>query len=99
MPEPTERKKTSAPPPEETTLTAAEQMARRVARSLRWALPLGSVALAVVVGLVYDAGLAVLVLALGVLIGIIAILWASVRTLSGDAPITLEEAVMLGATR
>src|SRR6185295_7082440 len=98
MPEPTEKKKISAPPPKEHKLAAAEQLARRAGRVLPWALPLASVALAIATGLAYDVGAAVLVLALGVLLGVIAILWASVRTLSGDAPITLEEAVMLGAT-
>src|SRR6266566_4615060 len=30
-------------------------------------------------------------------LGVVAIMWASVRTLSGDAPITLEEAIALAA--
>jgi len=56
------------------------------------------VVLSIGAGLIFDTGIALLVLACGVLLGVIAILWASVRTLTGDAPITLEEAVMLGAT-
>ena len=33
------------------------------------------------------------------LLGVVAIMWASVRTLSGDSPITLEEAIAMGAPR
>ena len=65
--------------------------------ALRWALPLASLASAGAVGAVYGLGTAILVLAGGVLLGVIAILWASVRTLAGDTPITLEEAMALGA--
>jgi hypothetical protein len=60
-------------------------------------LPLGSIAAALMVGFVYGLGTAILILAAGVLLGVIAILWSSVRTLSGDAPITLEEAIALGS--
>src|SRR5882762_8412926 len=69
----------------------------RVARALWWALPLLTIAAAVLVGSSYGFGTAILVAAGGVLLGVIAILWASVRTLAGDAPITLEEALALGA--
>lgn len=96
MPEPTAAKPIS--PPAETKLAAAERWARLASRALPWALPLAAVVLAVGAGLIFDTGIALLVLACGVLLGIIALLWASVRTLTGDAPITLEEAVMLGAT-
>jgi hypothetical protein len=51
------------------------------------------------VGSINGIGTAILVLAGGVLLGIIAILWASVRTLAGDAPLTLEEAIALGAPK
>jgi aminopeptidase N len=45
---------------------------------------------AVVVGLVASLGSALLVLASGALLGTIALLWASVRTLSGDAPLPVD---------
>jgi hypothetical protein len=64
---------------------------------LTWALPLVSVAAALVMGGIYGVGTALLTLAGGVLLIVISILWASVRTLSGDAAITLEEALALGA--
>jgi hypothetical protein len=78
---------------------ATRDPAKRVERALKWGLPLGSIASALVVGFTYGLGTGILVLAGGVLLGIIAILWASVRTLSGDAPITLEEAIALGAPK
>ena len=69
----------------------------RVGRALWWALPLLTIAAAALVGSSYGFGTAILVLAGGVLLGVIAILWASVRTLAGDAPLTLDEALALGA--
>src|SRR6185436_4524491 len=70
---------------------------RRLVAALLWGLPVASLAAAGSVGAVYGLGTAILVLAGGVLLGVIAILWASVRTLAGDAPITIEEAMALGA--
>src|SRR5256885_17135572 len=69
----------------------------RLGSALRWGLPIGATVAAAAVGAVYGLGTAILVLAGGVLLGVIAILWASVRTLAGDAPITIEEAMALGA--
>ena len=74
-----------------------QAMLDRVVRSLWWALPLLTIAAATIVGLSYGFGTAILVAAGGVLLGVIAILWASVRTLAGDAPLTLDEALALGA--
>jgi hypothetical protein len=77
--------------------TTRSEIAPKVARALRWGLPLASIAAAIAVGAAYDVGAAILVLAGGALLGVVAVLWASVRTLSGEAQITLEEAVLLGA--
>ncbi|MET0591173.1 MAG: zinc ribbon domain-containing protein [Polyangiaceae bacterium] len=66
-------------------------------QSLTWVLPVGSIAAALATGAVYGVGTALLTLAGGVLLIVISILWASVRTLSGDSPITLDEAIALGA--
>jgi hypothetical protein len=60
-------------------------------------LPIGSIAATLAMGSFYGVGTAVLTLAGGVLLIVISILWASVRTLAGDAPITLDEAIALGA--
>src|SRR4051794_37744795 len=86
------------PPGTETEHDAAPVTAR-IERALRWALPLGSIAAAGAVGASYGLGTAILVLAGGVLLGFIAILWASVRTLSGDAALSLEEAIEFGSPK
>jgi hypothetical protein len=69
----------------------------KIARIVGLGLPIGTVLTAGAVAAMYGAGTGLLVLAGGVLLGVVAILWASVRTLSGDSPITLEEAMALGA--
>jgi hypothetical protein len=58
-----------------------------LARVVGAVLPIVCVASAAVVGFVVGAGPAILVLAFGALVGTIALLWASLRTLSGDAPL------------
>jgi hypothetical protein len=86
-----------APAPTVEVEMSTDQVEQRIMQALRWGLPLGSLVASALVGARYGTGTAILVLAGGVLLGVIAILWASVRTLSGDAPITLEEAIALGA--
>jgi hypothetical protein len=61
------------------------------------AVPVIAVIAAAVTGVLYDVGMAILVLAGVALLAVISILWASLRTLSGDAPITIEEAIAVGA--
>lgn len=70
---------------------------RKLGQVLPTALPLVFIVAAIVVGSLYDLGSAILVLAGGALLGTIAFLWASLRTLTGDAPISLDEAVALGS--
>jgi hypothetical protein len=77
--------------------TQGGEAERKVVRLVGLAIPIATVLGAVAVGAVYGVGTAILVLAGGVLLGVVAILWASVRTLSGDAPLTLGEAIALGA--
>src|SRR5271154_1295102 len=60
---------------------------RLLARVVGGALPVVSIAAAVGVAFVVGVGPALLVLAFGALVGTIALLWASLRTLSGDAPL------------
>ena len=95
MPEPARKKKREKTTPEDGP--EATEAASALFRSLAWVLPIGSIAAACVVGAFYGVGTAVLTLAGGVLLIVISILWASVRTLAGDAPITLDEAIALGA--
>jgi ribosomal protein L40E len=65
----------------------AEQLERSFAGKVSWGLPATSVAAAIGVGIGFGVGPAILVLAAGALVGVIALLWASVRTLGGDAPL------------
>lgn len=74
-----------------------DEAERRIVRVVGIALPVVTVLGGLGVGSLYGTGTAILVLAGGLLLGVVAIMWASVRTLSGDAPITLEEAIALGA--
>jgi hypothetical protein len=60
---------------------------RSLGRAVAFGLPVVSVIAAVAVGLAAGLGSGLLVLASGALLGTIALLWASVRTLSGDAPL------------
>lgn len=66
-------------------------------RTLRWALPLGATLASVVVGMLMGLELGILVAAGGVLVGVIFILWSSVQGLTGEAELTLEEALSLAA--
>jgi hypothetical protein len=60
---------------------------RSLGRVVAIGLPLLGLGSAVVVGFVASFGTALLVLAASALMGTIALLWASVRTLSGEAPL------------
>jgi hypothetical protein len=64
-----------------------EAAERALGRGVAVALPALTVFAAIVVGFIASVGSGLLVLASGALIGTIALLWASVRTLSGDAPL------------
>jgi hypothetical protein len=88
------RKSAARPPVAEPVVPAAasagndgEAAERALGRAVAAGLPILSVVCAIVVGLVASVGSGLLVLASGALIGTIALLWASVRTLSGDAPL------------
>jgi hypothetical protein len=71
----------------------------RVLRSphLRWAAPLTAVAVASAVGLWGGWPPALMVLALIALLTVIGLFWNSVQGLAGESPLTLEEALTLGA--
>jgi len=68
----------------------ADEGERALGRAVAFGLPAVCVVAAVVVGVVASLGSALLVLASGALLGTIALLWASVRTLSGDAPLPVD---------
>ena len=60
---------------------------RRLGRVVAASLPVACLVAAVIVGFVASVASALLVVASGALLGAIALLWASVRTLSGEAPL------------
>jgi len=63
----------------------------------RVALPVVTLVGAVVAGVYLGVEIALLVVAAGALAGVIALLWASVQALTGESPLTLDEALTLGA--
>ena len=69
----------------------------QIARHARWLYPLFVLAVAILLGNVFGLGLALLIVAGGVLGGVIWLVWASLQGLVGDLPITLDEALLLGA--
>jgi hypothetical protein len=88
-------RKGSKPRVESVTTPAAaapdsDDAERSLARLVAIGLPLGGLVAALVVGAIAGVGSALLVVAAAALLGTIALLWASVRTLSGDAPLALD---------
>ena len=63
----------------------------------RWLYPLAVIVAAVLLGNLLGLGLGLLIVAGGVLGGSIWLIWSSLQGLGSDAPITLEEALSLGA--
>jgi hypothetical protein len=74
-------------PPDDADTQKADDAERFLGRAIGIGLPVICVIIAVVVGFVASVGSALLVAASGALLGTIALLWASLRTLSGDAPL------------
>ena len=65
----------------------SDEAERAVGRAVAIGLPAITLGGALIAGAVASLGSALLVLAAGMLVGTIALLWVSVRTLSGDAPL------------
>jgi hypothetical protein len=68
-----------------------------LSENARWLYPLAVVAAAVLLGNIFGLGLGLLIIGGGVLFGSIWLIWSSLQGLGSDAPITLEEALSLGA--
>jgi hypothetical protein len=64
-----------------------DEAERSLGRLVVIGLPAACVVAAIAVGVTASVGSALLIVAAGALLGTIALLWASVRTLSGDAPL------------
>jgi hypothetical protein len=68
-----------------------------IADHARWLYPLFVVLTAILVGNVFGLGMAILTVGGGVLGGSIWLIWSSLQGLTGDVPLTLDEALSLGA--
>jgi hypothetical protein len=68
----------------------AELDERRIARTVAIGLPILTVTFALAAGAWLGPAIATLVLAAGMLLGVIALFWASIRVLSGDAALSPE---------
>lgn len=87
------RKAEATETPAPTRERSAEEIAddeRKLGTSVAVGIPVLTVFAASVLGVVASAGPALLVLGAGILLGTIALFWASLRTLTGDAPLAQE---------
>ncbi|WP_394834113.1 zinc ribbon domain-containing protein [Pendulispora rubella] len=87
MTETSKRKPKEPAVAEATQAVQADEAERRLGRSIAIGLPVATVVAALAVGFIASVGPALLVITGGVLVGTIALLWASLRTLGGDAPL------------
>ena len=71
------------------------ELDRKLAQYARFGLPIATVGVAMIAGNLQGPPAAVLMLAGGTLIGVIALLWASVRTLVGETPLSGADAYAL----
>jgi hypothetical protein len=65
--------------------------------AVRTALPVIVIVGAAVAGVLFGIEIAILVVASGALVGVIALVWASVQSLTGESPLSLEEALGFAA--
>jgi ribosomal protein L40E len=77
----------------------SRELDQQIAGYLRFGLPVATVVCATVGGVLQGAAAVVLVLAAGALVGVIAIFWASIRTLVGETALSGADAYALGAPR
>jgi hypothetical protein len=77
----------------------SELAEQRIARSAAIALPFVTMVAALVVGVALGPAMAILVVAAGLLLGVIALFWNSLRILSGDAAVSPELEALDLATR
>jgi hypothetical protein len=82
-------------PPDEESRELDEQ----IAGYLKWGLPAATLICATVGGVFQGAPAVVLALAAGALVAVIAIFWASIRTLVGETALSGADAYALGAPR
>jgi hypothetical protein len=91
-----ETKEAAAVPPSDDD---GRELDQQIAQYLKLGLPVGTLVAAVAAGVLQGAPAVVLVLTTGALVSVIALFWASVRTLVGETPLSGADAYALGAPR
>ena len=86
-------------PERESPRNEPNDLEKKLADYARVGLPILTVAIAMTAGFVQGPASAILVLAGGALVGVIAVFWASVRTLVGETPLSGADAYALAAPR
>jgi hypothetical protein len=86
-------------PERESPRNEPNDLEKKLADYARFGLPALTVIIALTAGFIQGPASAILVLAGGALIGVIAIFWASVRTLLGETPLSGADAYALAAPR
>jgi hypothetical protein len=86
-------------PERESPRNEPNDLEQKLADYARVGVPILTVAIALAVGFIQGPASAILVLAGGALIGVIAVFWASVRTLLGETPLSGADAYALAAPR
>jgi hypothetical protein len=74
-----------------------EELERKISDAVKIGLPAVTAVLALLGGIFIDVSTAILVLAAGVLVTVIAMFWASLRTLLGETPLSGADAYAIGA--
>jgi hypothetical protein len=86
-------------PERESPRNEPSDLEQKLADYARIGVPILTVGIALAVGFIQGPASAILVLAGGALIGVIAVFWASVRTLLGETPLSGADAYALAAPR
>ncbi|HEY6079243.1 MAG TPA: hypothetical protein VIW29_10595 [Polyangiaceae bacterium] len=95
--EPEESAREAADAPEAARPESKPLLNARLLGTLRWAVPLAWLLAVFAAGYVFGVELAFLVLAAGVLVLVITMLWWSVQSLTGSSSLGFEEALGMGA--
>lgn len=74
-----------------------QELERKIADAVKYGVPIVTAVLALLGGLFVDVPTAILVLAAGVLVTVIAMFWGSLRTLLGETPLSGADAYAIGA--
>jgi hypothetical protein len=74
-----------------------DELERKIADAVKFGVPIATALLAIMAGMFIDVSTAILVLAAGALVGVIAMFWSSLRALLGETPLSGADAYAFGA--